>query len=46
MNPYLLGGVAVVDSKGVVKWSYVSGIAGDHPGPAEIVAALRARSLY
>ena len=34
------GGVAIVDSSGRVRWSYVSQFAGDHPLPAEIVAML------
>lgn len=40
-HAYLLGGVAIVDSTGVVRWSYVSRFAGDHPSPAEILTALR-----
>jgi AhpC/TSA antioxidant enzyme len=35
------GGVAIVDSSGVVRWSYVSRFAGDHPTPAVVVDALR-----
>lgn len=35
------GGIAIVDSSGAIKWSYVSRFAGDHPPPREIVAALR-----
>jgi len=34
------GGVAIIDSSGRVKWSYMSQFAGDHPRPAEIVAML------
>jgi len=34
------GGVAIIDSSGRVRWSYVSQFAGDHPLPAEIVAML------
>lgn len=37
----LLGGVAIVDSGGVLRWRYVSRFAGDHPSPGEVVAALR-----
>jgi hypothetical protein len=40
-HAYLLGGVAVVDSSGVVRWSYRSRFAGDHPSPTEILAELR-----
>ncbi|MHB8588294.1 MAG: AhpC/TSA family protein [Candidatus Dormibacteraceae bacterium] len=40
-HAYLLGGVAIVDSSGVVRWSFVSRFAGDHPPPAKIVATLR-----
>jgi AhpC/TSA antioxidant enzyme len=40
-NAFLLGGLAIVDSIGVIRWSYVSRFAGDHPAPAEIVATLR-----
>ena len=35
------GGIAIVDSSGAIKWSFVSRFAGDHPAPAEIVATLR-----
>jgi hypothetical protein len=34
------GGVAIIDSSGRVRWSYVSQFAGDHPYPGEIVAML------
>jgi hypothetical protein len=34
------GGVAIIDSSGWVRWSYVSQFAGDHPLPTEIVARL------
>ena len=37
----LLGGVAILDSSGKVRWRYLSRFAGDHPGPAELLAALR-----
>ena len=40
-HAFLLGGVAIVDSTGVVRWSYISRFAGDHPAPAVILAALR-----
>jgi AhpC/TSA antioxidant enzyme len=40
-HAYLLGGVAIVESNGLVKWSYVSRFAGDHPATAEILARLR-----
>jgi AhpC/TSA antioxidant enzyme len=36
----LQGGLAIVDSSGVVKWRYVSRFAGDHPSTVEIGAAL------
>jgi AhpC/TSA antioxidant enzyme len=35
---YLLGGAAILDSDGVVRWTYVSRYAGDHPHPAQVVA--------
>lgn len=35
------GGVLVVDRGGGVVYAYVSDTAGDHPDPAEVVAALR-----
>jgi hypothetical protein len=38
---YLLGGVAIVDSGGVVTWTYISRYAGDHPDPGQILAALK-----
>jgi hypothetical protein len=41
-HAFLLGGVAIVDSKGVVRWSYVSRFAGDHPPTSEVAAAVRA----
>ena len=34
------GGVAIIDSSGRVRWSYVSQFAGDRPYPGEIVAML------
>jgi hypothetical protein len=40
-HAYQLGGVAIVDSTGAVRWRFLSRFAGDHPAPAEIVAALR-----
>ncbi len=40
-HAYLQGGVAIVDSSGVVRWSFVSRFAGDHPSPGEILAELR-----
>ena len=39
-HAYLLGGVAIVDSGGVVRWRYLSRFAGDHPEPRKIVTAL------
>jgi len=39
-HAYLLGGVAILDSGGVVRWRYLSRFAGDHPEPRKIVAAL------
>ena len=39
-QPYLLGGVAILDSGGAVRWTYVSRYAGDHPDPAQVVAAV------
>ena len=41
-HAYLLGGVAVVDTAGAVRWKYLSRFAGDHPAPAQILVALRA----
>jgi len=40
-HAYLQGGVAILDSRGVVRWSFVSRFAGDHPSRAAILAALR-----
>jgi len=40
-HAYLLGGVAILDSGGVVTWRYLSRFAGDHPEPRKIVAALK-----
>ena len=37
----LYGGVAIVDSTGVVRWSFVSRFAGDHTSPEYVVATLR-----
>ena len=37
-----LGGVAILDSRGAIKWKYLSRIAGDHPTPANLLAAVRA----
>ena len=34
------GGVAIIDSNGRVRWSYVSRFAGDNPVPALVVAML------
>ena len=39
-HAYLLGGVAILDSDGVARWTYVSRYAGDHPNPRQILAAL------
>ncbi|HXD81404.1 MAG TPA: peroxiredoxin-like family protein [Candidatus Acidoferrum sp.] len=38
---FLQGGVAIVDSTGAVRWSFVSRFAGHHPSPAKIVATLQ-----
>ena len=38
---FLQGGVAIVDSTGAVRWSFVSRFAGHHPSPANIVATLQ-----
>jgi hypothetical protein len=40
-HAYLQGGVAIVDSTGAVRWSFVSRFAGHHPSPASLVATLR-----
>ena len=40
-HAYLQGGVAIVDAIGVVRWSFVSRFAGDHPSPEYVVATLR-----
>lgn len=37
-----LGGVVVFAKGGAVAWSQASEVAGEHPDPAEVVAALRA----
>ena len=39
-HAYQLGGVAILDSDGAVRWTYVSRYAGDHPHPAQVVAAV------
>jgi hypothetical protein len=38
---FLQGGVAIVDSTGVVRWSFVSRFAGHHPSPELILARLQ-----
>ena len=40
-HAYLLGGVAVVDTAGAVRWRYLSRFAGDHPASAQILEAVR-----
>lgn len=40
----LLGGAAIIDSKGQVRWRYLSRFAGDHPSTAAVLDALRATS--
>ena len=40
----LLGGAAILDSKGEVRWRYLSLFAGDHPSTAVVLDALRATS--
>lgn len=40
-HAYLLGGVAILDSDGAVRWTYVSRYAGDHPHPAQVIAAVK-----
>ena len=40
-HAYLLGGVAILDSDGVARWTYVSRYAGDHPHPAQVVVAVK-----
>jgi hypothetical protein len=40
-HAYLLGGVAIVDSGGLVRWRYLSRFAGDHPHPTQVLAALK-----
>jgi hypothetical protein len=40
-HAYLLGGVAILDSGGVVRWTYLSRYAGDHPDPSQVVAAVK-----
>jgi hypothetical protein len=40
-HAYLQGGVAIVDSTGTVRWSFVSRFAGHHPSPELIVARLQ-----
>ena len=41
-DPWQQGGVLLVDTDGQVRWRYVSREAGDHPSPAEILAAIEA----
>jgi hypothetical protein len=38
---YLLGGVAILDSDGVARWTCASRYAGDHPNPRQILAAVK-----
>jgi hypothetical protein len=40
-DAFLQGGVAIVDSSGAIRWSFVSRFAGDHPSPAQVVATLQ-----
>ena len=40
-----LGGVFVIDSNGAVPYARLSGFAGDHPAPAEVVGALRGAAV-
>jgi hypothetical protein len=40
-HAWLQGGVAIMDAHSVVKWSYVSQFAGDHPSGVQILAQLR-----
>jgi hypothetical protein len=40
-HAFLQGGVAIVDSSGVVRWSFVSRFAGHRPSPALIVDRLQ-----
>jgi len=40
-HAYLLGGVAILDSGGAIRWTYLSRYAGDHPDPRQIVAAVK-----
>ena len=37
----LLGGAAILDSKGRVRWRYLSRFAGDHPSTGVVLDALR-----
>src|SRR6266851_5715576 len=39
-HAYLLGGLAILDSRGAVRWTYVSRYAGDHPHTAQVLAAV------
>jgi len=40
-HAYLLGGLAILDSGGAVRWTYVSRYAGDHPHTAQVLAAVK-----
>ena len=40
-HAYLLGGVAILDSGGAVRWRYRSRYAGDHPSPRQILDAVK-----
>src|SRR5260370_25823863 len=40
-QPYLLGGGTILDSGRAVRWTYVRRDAGDHPDPAQVVAAVK-----
>jgi hypothetical protein len=39
-HAFLQGGIAIMDSQGVIRWHYASQFAGDHPSPAQILAQL------
>ena len=40
-HAFLQGGVAIVDSTGAVRWSFVSRFAGHHPSSSKIIATLQ-----
>ncbi len=44
-DPYMLGGVFIIDQQGVIRYARYDQYAGDHPGFAEILEAARVLSV-